>query len=52
MLIQHVLTERIFRRIFKNDDFRTRHVVAAEIEKVIAVLTKRSLNRDDFLKAP
>jgi N-6 DNA Methylase len=50
MLVQHLLTERIFRRIFKNDDFRTRNVVAAEIEKVIAVLTKRSLNRDDFLK--
>jgi predicted helicase len=50
MLVQHLLTERIFRRIFKNDDFRTRNVVAAEIEKVIAELTKRSLNRDDFLK--
>ncbi len=50
MLVQHLLTERIFRRIFKNDDFRTRNVVAAEIEKVITELTKRSLNRDDFLK--
>src|ERR1039458_9942682 len=50
MLVQHLLTERIFRRIFKNDDFRTRNVVAVEIEKVIVELTKRSLNRDEFLK--
>jgi predicted helicase len=50
MLVQHLLTERIFRRIFKNDEFRTRNVVAVEIEKVIVELTKRSLNRDDFLK--
>ncbi len=50
MLVQHLLTERIFRRIFKHDEFRTRNVVAAEIEKVIVELTKRSLNRDDFLK--
>ncbi|HEV2400499.1 MAG TPA: type ISP restriction/modification enzyme [Candidatus Sulfotelmatobacter sp.] len=50
MLIQHLLTERIFRSVFKDADFRTRNIVAAEIEKVIAELTKRSLNRDDFLK--
>lgn len=35
MLVQHLLTERIFRRIFRNDEFRTRNVVAVEIEKVI-----------------
>ncbi|HET9409344.1 MAG TPA: type ISP restriction/modification enzyme [Candidatus Sulfotelmatobacter sp.] len=39
-----------FRKIFNNPDFSHRNVVAAEIEKVIAELTKRSLNRDDFLK--
>ena len=50
MLIQHLLTERIFRKIFNNPDFSHRNVVAAEIEKVIAELTKRSLNRDEFLK--
>ena len=50
MLVQHLLTERIFRKIFNNPDFSHRNVVAAEIEKVIAELTKRSLNRDDFLK--
>src|SRR5437667_674830 len=50
MLVQHLLTERIFRRIFANPDFTRRNVVAAEIEKVIAELTRRSLNRDDFLR--
>jgi predicted helicase len=49
MLVQHLLTERIFRKIFNNPDFSRRNVVAAEIEKVINELTKRSLNRDEFL---
>jgi Type ISP restriction-modification enzyme, coupler domain len=35
MLVQHLLTERIFRRIFANPDFTRRNVIAAEIEKVI-----------------
>jgi hypothetical protein len=49
MLIQHLLTERIFRKIFNNPDFARRNVVAAEIEKVISELTKRAFNRDEFL---
>nr|WP_039754678.1 hypothetical protein [Hassalia byssoidea] len=35
MLIQHLLTERIFRKIFDNPDFIHRNVIAVEIEKVI-----------------
>src|SRR5580692_8954065 len=50
MLVQHLLTERIFRRIFNNQEFSKRNVVAAEIEKVISELTRRAFNRDDFLK--
>ena len=49
MLVQHLLTERIFRKIFANPDFTRRNVVAAEIEKVINELTKRAFNRDEFL---
>jgi hypothetical protein len=49
MLMQHLLTERIFRKIFDNPDFTRRNVVAAEIEKVINELTKRAFNRDEFL---
>ncbi len=48
MLIQHLLTERIFERIFDNSDFTRRNVVAAEIEKVIVELTKRAFNRNEF----
>src|SRR5436190_9068932 len=51
MLIQHLLTERIFRTVFNNPDFTRRNVIAAEIEKVIDVLTSQSLSRDDFLKS-
>jgi hypothetical protein len=35
MLIQHLLTERLFRTVFNNPDFTRRNVIAAEIEKVI-----------------
>jgi len=50
MLIQHLLTERIFERIFDNPDFTRRNVVAAEIERVIVELTKRAFNRNEFLR--
>jgi hypothetical protein len=49
MLIQHLLTERIFRKVFNNPDFARRNVIAIEIEKVIAALTSHSFNRDAFL---
>lgn len=49
MLIQHILTERIFRKVFDNPDFVRRNVIASEIEKVIDTLTQRSFNRDKFL---
>ena len=48
MIIQHLLTERIFRKIFDNADFIQRNVIAHEIEKVIEALTSRSFSRDDF----
>ena len=50
MLIQHLLTERIFRTVFSNPDFTTRNVIAYEIEKVITALTSQSFSRDEFLK--
>ncbi|HEY9705703.1 MAG TPA: type ISP restriction/modification enzyme, partial [Allocoleopsis sp.] len=49
MLIQHLLTERIFRKLFNNHDFINRNIIAAEIEKVITALTCKSFNRDHFL---
>src|ERR1035437_6705179 len=50
MLVQHLLTERIFRHIFKNPEFTRRNVIAVEIEKVIDSLTKRQFSRDTFLR--
>jgi predicted helicase len=49
MLIQHLLTERIFRRVFHAEEFRSRNVIAAEIEKVISSLTAHHFSRDAFL---
>ena len=50
MLIQHLLTERIFRTVFDNPDFTRRNIIAREIETVIDVLTERTLNRSEFLR--
>jgi predicted helicase len=50
MLVQHLLTERLIRVIFNNPDFTRRNVIAQEIETVIAALTARSFNRNEFLR--
>lgn len=51
MLVQHLLTERLFRTIFQNSDFVNRNAIAAEIEKVIQALTSRAFNRQEFLRS-
>ncbi len=51
MLIQHLLTERLFRTVFDNPDFTRRNVIANEIEKVIDALTSQSFSRDGFLRS-
>jgi predicted helicase len=51
MLVQHLLSERLFRTIFDNPDFTRRNVIAVEIEKVIDALTRRSFNRVAFLES-
>ncbi len=50
MLVQHLLTERIFRKVFNNQEFLSRNVIAAEIEKVIRSITDKHFSRDTFLK--
>ena len=50
MLVQHLLTERIFRKVFNNNEFLRRNVIAAEIEKVISSIIARHFSRDEFLK--
>lgn len=51
MLVQHLLTERLMRKIFDNPEFTRRNVIAAEVEKVIAALVSKSFNRDEFLQS-
>ena len=49
MLIQHLLTERLFRTVFNRPAFTRRNVIAFEIENVIDALTSHSFSRDEFL---
>ena len=51
MLIQHLLTERIFRTVFNNRDFTRRNIIAREIENVIDALTAQTFDRNQFLQS-
>ena len=51
MLIQHLLTERIFRTVFNNPDFTRRNIIAREIENVIDALTSQTFDRNEFLRS-
>ena len=48
-MIQHLLTERIFRTVFSNSEFTRRNVIAREIETVITALMSHAFSREDFL---
>ncbi len=49
MLIQHILTERIFRTVFGRSDFTRRNIIASEIENVSDALMRHAVSRDAFL---
>lgn len=51
MLVQHLLTERIFSNVFDNPDFTRNNIIAVEIEKVIRALTSQTFSRSEFLKS-
>jgi predicted helicase len=51
MLVQHLLTERLFRTIFNNPEFVKRNAIAAEVERVIEALVSRSFDRTEYLKS-
>ena len=51
MLVQHLLTERIFRTVFNNPDFSNRNAIAHEIETVIHALTSQSFSRREFFQS-
>lgn len=50
MLIQHLLTARLFGSVFANPEFTRRNVIAVEIEKVIDALASGHFSRADFLR--
>jgi predicted helicase len=50
MLIQHLLTARLFASVFANPEFTRRNVIAVEIEKVIDALASGHFSRAEFLK--
>ena len=50
MLIQHILTERIFRTVFNRSDFTLRNIIAREIENVSYILMRHEMSRDVFLE--
>jgi len=49
MLIQHLLTERLIRKLFDIESFTSTNVIATEIERVIYALTSKHFNRTEFL---
>jgi predicted helicase len=51
MIVQHLLTERLFRKVFNDPDFVRKNIIAREIEKVIAALTSKHFSRAEFLKS-
>ena len=51
MLVQHLLTERLFRTIFDNQEFTQRNVIAREVDQVINALVSKSFSRTDYLKS-
>lgn len=51
MLIQHLLTIRIFSKIFDNPDFASKNIIAREIEKVIDALISHHFSKGEFLKS-
>lgn len=52
MLIQHLMTEPIIRRVFNVPHFAQTNVIAAKIEEVIRSLTSAFFNRSDFYGGP
>ena len=51
MLVQHLLTERLIREIFRNPEFARKNAVARELENVVSALTYKSFSRDEYLKS-
>jgi predicted helicase len=50
MLIQHMLSERLIRKIFQGD-FTRRNIIASKVEEVIDALSSQHFSREEFLQA-
>ena len=50
MLIQHLLTERLMRGLFRNPQFTTRNVIASQVQGVIDALASSSFSSEEFLQ--
>ncbi|HPT27228.1 MAG TPA: N-6 DNA methylase, partial [Bryobacteraceae bacterium] len=50
MLVQHLLTERLIRRVFDYEEFVSTNVIASEVERVITALASQEFSRKSFLK--
>jgi len=50
MLVQHLLTERLMRKLFRTPDFVHRNVIASQIQRVIEALASTSFSTDEFLR--
>ncbi len=48
MLIQHLMTERIIRRVFDVEHFTQSNIIAAKVEQVIDALTSQFFKLSDF----
>ena len=51
MLVQHLLTERLFKGVFNDEIWFRDNIIAREIDDVIGALTSGSWNPADFLKS-
>jgi predicted helicase len=49
MLVQHLLTERIFRKVFDVGEFMQSNNIAVELEQLVKALTGQHFSRDRFL---
>ncbi|MBE0658101.1 MAG: N-6 DNA methylase, partial [Bryobacteraceae bacterium] len=50
MLVQHLLTERLIRRVFDYEEFISSNVIASEVERVITALASHDFSRKSFLR--
>ena len=51
LLIQHLLTERLFLSVFKNDEFVSKNTIAREVDKLVLILSRKAFTKKEFFKS-